>query len=47
MLVLGFLKRRLPFAAALAVIALVLASDTLVPWIPWPGRSGAIGRLMP
>jgi hypothetical protein len=47
MLVLALLKRWLPFAAVLAVIALVLASDALVPWIPRPSRSGAIGRLMP
>jgi hypothetical protein len=46
-LVLGLLKRWLPFAAVLGLIALALASDTLAPWIPWPDRSGAIGRLIP
>jgi hypothetical protein len=47
MLVLGLLKRWLPLAAILGIAALALASDTLAPWIPWPDRSGAIGRLIP
>ena len=34
-LVLGLIGRWLPFAAVLVVIAVVLASDTLWPWLPW------------
>src|SRR5262245_44180843 len=46
-LVLGLLRRWLPFAAILGVVAVALASDTLAPWIPWPDRSGVVGRLIP
>ena len=34
-LVLGLIGRWLPFAAVLGVIVVVLASDTLWPWLPW------------
>ena len=34
-LLLGLLGRWLPFAAVLGVIVIVLASDTLWPWLPW------------
>ena len=34
-LILGWLNRWLPLAAALGVINLALASDTLWPWLPW------------
>jgi hypothetical protein len=35
-LLLGYIGRWLPFAAALGVVAIALATDTLRPWIPWP-----------
>src|SRR5262245_31405517 len=46
-LVLGLLGRWLVLAAMLGVLGLALASDTLWPWIPWPDRTGIVGRLLP
>ena len=34
-LVLGLLDRWLPLAAILGAVAVALASDTLLPWLPW------------
>jgi len=34
-LVLAILGRRLPFAALLAALVLVIVSDDLVAWVPW------------
>jgi hypothetical protein len=45
-LVLGILGRWLPLAAILGAIALALASDTVLPWIPWPDRA-AVSHLLP
>jgi hypothetical protein len=42
-LVLGLLGRWLPLAAILAAVALVVASDTLLPWVPWP----SVGSVFP
>lgn len=34
-LFLGFLGRWLQIAAAFLIVSLALASDTLIPWLPW------------
>lgn len=34
-LILGITARWLPLAAILAVLVLIVATDTLVPWFPW------------
>jgi hypothetical protein len=34
-LVLGITARWLPLAAILALIVLIIVTDTLVPWFPW------------
>jgi hypothetical protein len=34
-LVLGVIGRWLPLAAILAVVVLIIVTDTLVPWFPW------------